>query len=102
MSDQVELAKLFSAMKYGVINLKPLKIFGNKLFSFRPIRELEFTDTDADSWRVFKRNGMVYKLYDPSSCFKPNDDHIQLLDTDSQQYLPDLKVTRLPTAVQVH
>ena len=39
---------------------------------------------------------MVYKLNDPSSCFKPNDDHIQLLDTDSQQYLPDLKVTRLP------
>jgi len=48
------------------------------------------------SLRVFRRNGMVYKLYDPSSCFKPNDDCIQLLDTDSQQYLPDLKVTPLP------
>ena len=98
VSDQVELAKLFSAMKYGVTNLKPLEMFGNKLFSFQPIRGLEFTYMDAlnHSWWVFKHNGMVYKLYDTSSCFKPNDGHIQLLDTDSQQYLPNLKVTRLP------
>jgi len=39
VSNQVELAKLFSAMKYGVTNLKPREMFGNKLFSFRPTRK---------------------------------------------------------------
>ena len=53
-------------MKYGVTNLNPLEIFGNRSFSIWPTRDLNFELTDSlnESKRVFYCNGILYKFYD--------------------------------------
>ena len=99
-----DLAKFFSAMKYGVTNLNPLEIFGNRSFSIWPTRDLNFELTDSlnESNRVFYCNGIVYKLYDTlNTALNPNEDFIRLLDSNGEEYLPGLRVTTLIEGYQM-
>ena len=94
-----DLAKFFSAMKYGVTKLMPLTMFGNKCFSFLPTENVKLLDAFNTSKCVFHCSGVVYKLYDTlSTPFQPNEGIIKQLD---KEYLPGLCVTPLK-AIQIY
>ena len=97
VNDRANLAKLFSAMHYGVTHLHPM-MFNNLPFVPTPIEELKLNNymyMSEGSFRVLKCNGKIYKFYDTEEeIIFPNKEIIEGLGSD---YLPDMEVKYLTT-----
>ena len=95
VNDSANLAKLFSAMHYGVTHLHP-RIFNNSLFVPTPLEGLSlhnYENMSAVGFCVLNCNGKIYKFYDTEEeNILPNKEIIESLSLD---YLPDMEVVCL-------
>ena len=96
VNDSGNLAKLFSAMHYGVTHLHPM-MFNNLPFVPTPLEELRFNNyvyMNNNRFRVLRCNGKIHKLYDTEEMMFPNKEIIEGLCSD---YLLDMEEVCLTT-----
>ena len=96
VNDSANLAKLFSAMHYGVTHLHPM-MFNNLLFVPAPLEGLRLNNYEymsKHSFRVLRCNGKIYKFYDTDEMIFPNKKIIEGLCSD---YLLDMEELCLTT-----
>ena len=96
VNDSANLAKLFSAMHYGVTHLYPT-MFNDLHFAPTPLEGLRLNNCEymsEDSFRVLQCNGKIYKFYDTKEMIFPNKEIIEGLCSD---YLLDMEELCLTT-----